>query len=727
MNESQVTQLIENAHGKIWHIPADLRVPILNRIAVRGIDRIHSALPQSFVDIYMEKIRLGIIQDIVSVFVDWITAHLDDGERPNFDLSNKSIPDNSPRVLLISPTYSRDDASIGIIRIAFFLRGLGIWADWRTATDNRIDEIVATCKSERYDIIGQGTTHFTLPKDLKLIHRLSVVSPTSQFLLGGHGAVLTLEERRKILVDTPISVIIRGFGEFSTARLALLFNKNISAHDLTSRENIPGIYFSTHNGQVIETCTDRYDEQAFRAIHAVFDASLYPVEEGTLRLITSSHCSFSCVFCSSRNFVEQRTVRLQPTDVLHIIRQVRKIHPELKTIEFNDDNFTMNYTNECKSQNGKQWIENLCGHVLPRDIEAITTSCFTRVDTIDSKILQVLYNKLNIRRIGIGLEHVDQNILQQMKKGIDVGQTVKLIRECIRLGIDTNFFIILFSKWESAESLLKLLKISTQLCLEGAQVVYNFGIQPLSGADISNDPTNHYITETYKVNHFHNTYRAKIIPDDPFIGEWFTLMNQERKTYFDLQDNLMNQLIKNTFRNNMFCKSLWLKTVLKYNQNINHSDTLTNLVRFHAMFVFGKQHLEQEALYFQEGVLLTSSAIANYIYNGPTYSPNGVSTIESKVDFLKKNLPNEATGRPSSDLLTELEVIWAGIKMPIPYGFDICRDHYKMWAEHNLQKWHVTLQKVLGEPQYIQQRIAKLLREIRLHLETEDKQCAHIE
>lgn len=728
MTENDITFHLKNAEGCLWRVPSSLRISALHHLAFCGLSGIEYLFPNVFVERYNRKKSQDIPQDIVSIFVDWLVGYLKEGQRPNFDLSNEAVEaavrGGTPRVLLVSPIYSREETSIGLVRIAYFLRGLGIQADWVVATDNRLDQVVEKCLLGHYDIIGQGTTHYTFRKDIELIHRMAATSPNSLYILGGHGAVLSPEQRADLLNSTPISVIVRGFGERSTARLALRYMPKSSFGTTLQLEQIPGIYFINSKGHITETGVDDYNEEEFRALHAVFDASVYPVEEGILRLITSSHCPFTCVFCSSRNFPEQNAVRLQPNDILHIVRQIRAVRPDLHTIEFNDDNFSLNCRNGNRYQKGVDWLKDLCRKTSKTDFENVSTCCFSRADTIDADTLELLTRKLNLRKIGFGLEHVNPGILKQMKKGTDVKRVVTRIRESIRLGIDTNFFVILFSKWESPQSLLELIAISGQLCLEGAHVVYNFGLQPLGGADVSNDSTNSYIKEDYHVGDFRATYRAKIIPDNSFVGKWFKLMNTEPKNFFELQDELTSELLGDLYTEDIYSESLWFQQVLKPHENINRSNTLMNLIRFYSMFVFGQRFVDQDSSYFEEGRALTLAAVINYVFNGPCYRAGGVISVESKVEFLRRMLSRELAEDPLGDQLIELEVVEAGLKTPEIAGVHLGVIHHKAWARKHLNQWHAMLDEDFSRnpDRATRRRVLRLVHEIESVLSEIDNQ-----
>lgn len=691
MTRQEVQTTIEEADGHLWCIPPESRLSVLGTVLTQGIDGLDAILPRSFIDSFNNKQRYGLPQDIVSIYVDWIAGHLAEGQRPAFDLSLRNVPDDMPKVALISPVYRFEESSIGLVRIAFFLRGLGIPADWIVASDKSADRIPEQCVHAGYDIIGQGATHYTFRADIALVHDIADVTHRCEFILGGHGAVLPPEERAKLLRTTPISVIVRGFGERSTARLALGAVPGLPDEAIHTREHVPGIYFENAEGRVIDTGVDSYTQLELRVLHAIFDPSLYPVEGGLTRLVTSTHCPFACSFCSSTHFPEQSPRRLPPEDVLDTVREIRTHHPGLRKVEFNDDNFSGGYWSNGEPKQGKKWLQTLSHATRKTDFAGVSSFCFTRADTIDDETLALLRDHLNLRKIGIGLEHVAPQVLRKMHRALPAERVVSRIRAALRLGVGVDFFIILFSKWETRDTLLELLSTTIALCLEGAQVVYNWGIQPLWGADVSNDATNRYIEEEFCIGDYQGFYRGKIIPDDPFTAKWFVRMNSDSDAYFDLQDKLSSRFLTAREGKRLDEESLWFERILRPSRNINRSNTLTNLVRFHAMFTFGARFVDPECEYFREGQRRTIAGLLNYLYNGPTYPYGGMSSIELKTTFLESELPPKLCEDPLASTVAELEVIAAGLDTPDFPGVHLGRHAHATWAKTRFAGWRAEL------------------------------------
>ncbi len=683
-----IRENLASAGGRIWLLNTQIRRHVLRHLTISGPSEVADLLPEGLVHSGSNQ-----PMDMVDWYLRWVGAHIDCGERPAFDLSDSAMCEVGPRVLLVSPVYRLKETSIGLVRIAFFLRGLGIPADWVAATPDNIECILQRACYGGYHVIGHGTTHYTFAEDVKLLMRLAEMSPASRFILGGHGAVFQPAMLRRLFTETPISYIVRGFGERSTARLTIAHESDGFVSALQP-DCIRGIHF-LHKGEVFSTGVDEYNELEFRGLNAIFDSRLYPVEDGVARLITSSHCSFACVFCSSRNFPDQSVVRLTPSDVVYTIGELRRHHPELHSIEFNDDNFTIGYRRNGRIYRGKEWIDELCTLANTEAFDSLQTYCYSRADTMDQETLARLVKDTNLAKIGIGLEHVNHNILMAMKKGNAAQHVLKRIRQALELGIDTNFFIILFSKWETRSTLIALLDVSIRLALEGANVVYNWGLQPLRGADVSKDPSNQYLSSQLQVGTLKFEQLGKIVPDDQDIGSWFRRMNDDLEVYFALQNELLTRVAHFGDASHLDIRSEWLQRVFKEHHNVNLSNTLTNLVRFHSMFEYGRRFINPDDPYFIEGASKTWGGVLAYVFNGPTYPSNGSGTsIQRKIDFLSAKVNPDWTRGVDINLSVELDVIRIGMRAPDHYMIaPNSRDHYE-WAQKAMPRWRKSIATV---------------------------------
>src|SRR5207248_828917 len=97
----------------------------LIHLARHGAQGFAGSMPQPLVEALGAALLRQDRSDVVGAYHAWVSAHIATSSRPEFDLSRRGAIAGAPRVLLVSPVYRLAEASIGLVRIAFFLRGLG--------------------------------------------------------------------------------------------------------------------------------------------------------------------------------------------------------------------------------------------------------------------------------------------------------------------------------------------------------------------------------------------------------------------------------------------------------------------------------------------------------------------------------------------------------------------------------------------------------------------------
>ena len=222
-----------------------------------------------------------------------------------------------------------------------------------------------------------------------------------------------------------------------------------------------------------------------------------------------------------------------------------------------------------------------------------------RVDSIDYSAIDKLCNS-GFKRLGFGLEHTDKKILKKMRKIQNCEKTINKIKYILNKGIQVEIFFIIFSKWETWDTLVKLVYDICAYIIEGADFLYNWGFQPLYGSDLR-QLDNKYID--YKNSTF--VTNSKVIPDDPFIGKWFRHMNSNKAEFFKFQDELEIQIYKQYFLEHLKDNNLF-HHALGNNNNLNNSTTLKNLIRILSMFLWGEKHFSKNNVEWD--------TVINYLY-----------------------------------------------------------------------------------------------------------------
>ncbi|MBN2368029.1 cobalamin-dependent protein, partial [Candidatus Woesearchaeota archaeon] len=325
-----------------------------------------------------------------------------------------------PTILLVAPFKSAElrvgqylSPPLGIYRIASYLKKKGITVRVIDCNLEGEDKFSETIKETHFDIIGFSLLYSTLKNDIRLMYSAIELSPDSLLIAGGQGAVFSIDF---LLKNTPLDIIVKGFGEYTLSNMLDNFFSEGSLKDRFGHIN--SIAFkdgkNIHHTELLEN----YTPDMFKGISMSFDFDFVPYEKywefmeeyysaehlsmmrnenmlKTIRLITSSSCLMGCSFCSSTNFLKtaisspQKLHSLSADEILSLIRKAKQAHPGVTAFYFCDDDFLQR----------RKRVAELCD-LLARDSEFrnITFFCLSRIDRVDSNLLEKL-NKANFKFI----------------------------------------------------------------------------------------------------------------------------------------------------------------------------------------------------------------------------------------------------------------------------------------------------------------------------------------
>ncbi len=269
--------------------------------------------------------------------------------------------------------------------------------------------------------------------------------PDSKIVLGGPH-ITVLKER---IFDECKSAdyLITGEGEYSLCNL-------INCNDLSPDnifERFPNS--SIFKTKAIEVRPEDLPLPAYELLD--FDkyvpppASLNSKKPG-IGIITSRGCPFKCTFCAriTGNKLRFKTID-QVIDEIKYLQNTYKI----KQFHFYDDTIT------CR----KSYITELCQRFIDENLN-LHWSCFARVDTVDEEVL-ALMKKSGCFVIMYGVESLDESILKDVRKGINIEQINKALILTRKAKIESRISLIIGTPTETRESLAKtkkdLLKLDT--------------------------------------------------------------------------------------------------------------------------------------------------------------------------------------------------------------------------------------------------------------------------
>jgi 3-dehydroquinate synthetase/MoaA/NifB/PqqE/SkfB family radical SAM enzyme/nucleoside-diphosphate-sugar epimerase/radical SAM superfamily enzyme YgiQ (UPF0313 family)/predicted NBD/HSP70 family sugar kinase/adenine/guanine phosphoribosyltransferase-like PRPP-binding protein len=449
------------------------------------------ALPQVLKDSF-SHIAVILMEDI-----------LESGKEPLPTVVTLDILPQSPRVLLVS-SYQKKDVKIGaylsppqgVYKLANILRLFGINVEVYDPNFRGPEELKKKVVENKYDFIGFSVYQPDLKNDVSLANEIKALSPDSLFIAGGQAASFNKDT---LFATAPFDVIVRGLGEFGLLDVVTSAQKGKDI--IPQLKDIEGLYIRGAEGDVIETLlTHHYSLNSYRALSLFFDTSIVPYEEywnymtdilttdkvaldksRAVRLITSSHCPVGCSFCTSTHFLTnavahkpQKILKLTAEDIIDVMKNVVKHHPETRTIVFNDDDFMMDRKRIVR------FVE-----LVKKEFGADRFGFFGlgRSDKVDAELL-ALMRSIGFNTLSYGPEHFAQRVIDDIDKKISSEKSIEAIELTLKSGITTLFSLIPFYPNAMMDDVRYTIEVSMGLAKRGAEISYFPFVLPFKGASI---------------------------------------------------------------------------------------------------------------------------------------------------------------------------------------------------------------------------------------------------
>ena len=343
--------------------------------------------------------------------------------------------------------------------------------------------------------------------------------PDSKIVLGGPH--ITVLKERIFKECTSADYLVTGEGEYSLCKL--IKDNDLTPENVIERFPDPNIT----KVKAIEVRPEDLPMSAYELLY--FDkyvpppASLHSKKPG-IGIITSRGCPFKCTFCAR---ITGNKLRFKTID--QVIEEIKYLQEtfKIKQFHFYDDTIT------CK----KSYITELCQRFIDENLN-LHWSCFARVDTVDEEIL-ALMKKSGCFVIMYGVESLDETILRDVKKGINVEQINKALILTRKAKIESRISLIIGTPTETRKTLAKtkrdLLKLDTDF-------FQAFIAVPMPGSQFYVDAK----AEGRIINENWTDYNlSKVLYRHPVFTEK-ELFNEQRNMYlrFYLRPRIIFNLIK---------------------------------------------------------------------------------------------------------------------------------------------------------------------------------------
>jgi anaerobic magnesium-protoporphyrin IX monomethyl ester cyclase len=307
---------------------------------------------------------------------------------------------------------------------------------------------------KKYDVVGISTDTTRHRQALQLAGRAKASGCT--VVMGGPHPGYVDEE---ILSTRRVDFIVRGEGEVTFSVLVAALEKKNGQFD-----SIQGISFRSNEG-LVRTAPrpfiENIDSLPLPARHLINMDDYRRTKLGgrdITPLITSRGCPYQCAFCASSHFFGKKVRARNVASVLNELEEIyHRYH--FNAVAFVDDTFNLF---------PKRVIE-ICHGIIEKKLD-LWWWCLSRIDLLlrNEEMVKEMV-RAGAKSVFIGVESSSPRTLKELRKGIDVEETVQTVEMLKWNGLEIHAAYILGGQHETAEMIHETIRFAKRLDTNVAQ------------------------------------------------------------------------------------------------------------------------------------------------------------------------------------------------------------------------------------------------------------------
>ena len=316
-------------------------------------------------------------------------------------------------------------------------------------------------------IMGVTTLSGSIVSALAACGTAKKIHPPIRTVLGGiHATVLHEEILRE---NKEVDVVVRGEGEEA---LREIIRSNFATASL---KKISGIsYRKDHRIQ----CNP--DRPLLKDLGDMPPPAFQLLDNRGYRtrsLSSSRGCYHNCRFCSIQSLY-QGIVRQEPLEKIFAgIRDLR--NAGAKRIMFTDDNFTFH----------PRRVREICGMMIQEGLaQGVEFYVQGRIDDFCRQpVMAQWLSEAGFKAVYAGAESGAQEVLDRYGKGMVTEDMRRGVSYCIEQNLMPVVSFILFGPWDTAETMLKTIRMAKELFENGAEIAYTECLIPFPGTPVQEE------------------------------------------------------------------------------------------------------------------------------------------------------------------------------------------------------------------------------------------------
>jgi len=315
-----------------------------------------------------------------------------------------------------------------------------------------IDVKACLAEARNYDHVIIHTSTPSLKNDCKVAEAIKAQKPTTTIgFVGAHAAVLPTETLK---ASSSIDWVGRKEFDFTCKEVAegrplgevagLSYRKDGKIAHTPERELIP-------NMDALPWVVDVYKRDL-----QIEKYSIGYLKEPYVSLYTGRGCPAQCTFCLWPQTIGGHKYRVRSADnVAAEMAHAKKLFPQVEEFFFDDDTFTANLP---RAREIAQKLKPL----------GLTWSCNSRANVNYDTIK--LMKDCGLRLFLVGYESGNQQILDRIKKGINIEEAKRFTKACKEVGVVIHGTFILGLPVETKETIEETIRYAMDLDVFSIQV-----------------------------------------------------------------------------------------------------------------------------------------------------------------------------------------------------------------------------------------------------------------